>query len=187
VPSASLLAWRATRLIQLQEVDAQCGASLALVPPNPRLAEENVRGYGLLLSAHFQGFCRDLYTEAAQIISRRVRLSLRNLIQEQFTENCALNHGNPNLANLKKDFSRFGFKLDLSNADPANPLRLQHLSFLNEWRNVAAHHGRIPASGIPSILDLRTWRDACDGLARSLDGVMYNVLRARLRRAPWPP
>jgi hypothetical protein len=52
-------------MVRLAEIDAQCAASQVLAPPNPRLVDENLRGYVVLLSAHFQGFCRDLYTEAA--------------------------------------------------------------------------------------------------------------------------
>ena len=61
---------------RLTEVDTQCAASLVLVPPNPHLVDENLRGYVVLLERHFQGFCRDLYTEAAQIIASKVRRSL---------------------------------------------------------------------------------------------------------------
>jgi hypothetical protein len=55
MPSASLLRWQNDRMRRLGEVDAQCAASLALVPPQPNLVEENLRGYLLLLSARLQG------------------------------------------------------------------------------------------------------------------------------------
>lgn len=187
MPSASLTNWRNARMPSIREIDAQCAASLGLVPPNPRLAEENLRGYIVLLSAHFQGFCRDLYTEAAQVVASKIRVTLRLLIQSQFTTYSALEHGNPNLHNLKKDFGRFGSPLNLATADPANPLRLQHLSELNDWRNIAAHHGTVPPAGLPVIADLRSWWTSCDGLAASLDSIMYNQLRRLLRRGPWPP
>jgi hypothetical protein len=171
---------------RLGEVDAQCAASLALVPPQPNLVEENLRGYVLLLSAHFRGFCRDLYTECAQIIVSRIRGTLQRLIQVQFTTHLKLDHGNPNLQNLKEDFERFGFILDLPAADPANSARLQELAALNRWRNLAAHYGTVPAGTPPLILpSLRSWRDSCDGLATSLDDILYNRLRRILRRAPW--
>src|SRR5437899_4851851 len=135
MPSVSLNQWRTARLPNIGEIDTQCAASLALVPPNSRLAEENVRGYVVLLSARFQGFCRDLYTEASQFVASKVRATLQTLIQTQFGAHRALDRGNPNLHNLKKDFGRFGFTLDLVATDPANILRLQHLSILNAWRN----------------------------------------------------
>jgi hypothetical protein len=188
MPSASLLSWRNDRMPRLSEVDVQCAASLALAPPRPNLVEENLRGYVLLLSAHFQGFCRDLYAECAQIIVSRVRATLQVLIQAQFRAHRRLDHGNPNVQNLREDFERFGFTLDLAAADPANGPRLTDLGELNRWRNVAAHHGTIPA-GAPalSLPLLRAWWTSCDGLATSLDAVLYNELRRMLRRAPWVP
>jgi hypothetical protein len=186
MPSASLLRWRNDRMPRLAEFEVQCATSLALTPPQPNLVEENLRGYVLLLSAHFQGFCRDLYSEGAALIVSKVRLRLQLLIQEQFAAYKKLDHGNPNIQNLKEDFGRFGFTLDLPTADPANTARLLDLGVLNRWRNIAAHHGVIPG-GIPplSLPLLQSWRTSCDGLASSLDGILYNQLRRILRRAPW--
>ena len=55
MPSASLLEWQTERMPRLDEIDTQCAASLARAQPNPRLVDENLRGYVVLLSAHFQG------------------------------------------------------------------------------------------------------------------------------------
>lgn len=188
MPSASLRRWTTDRMPRLGEVDAQCSASLAFVPPQPNLVDENLRGYALLLSAHFQGYCRDLYTECALVVVSKVRVSLRVLFQSQFTAHRALDHGNPNVKNIREDFERFGFHLDLGAAHPANPARITHLGELNRWRNVAAHHGTIPV-GLPplTVPAIQAWRASCDGLATSLDGIMYNQLRRTLKRAPWVP
>jgi hypothetical protein len=185
MPSASLVRWQNDRMPRLGEIDTQCAASLALAPAQPKLVEENLRGYVLLLSAHFQGFCRDLYAESALIIVSKVRPTLQMLIQAQFTAHRRLDHGNPNLQNLRADFERFDFVLDLANANPANPARLQDLAALNGWRNVAAHHGPVPAGAQLILPLLQAWRHSCDGLATSLDGIMYNELRKILRRKPW--
>ena len=186
MPSASMLRWQNDRMPRLGEVEAQCAATLALVPPQPNLVEENLRGYVLLLSAHFQGFCRELHTECSQIIVSRVRVRLQALIQAQFIAHRKLDHGNPTLQHLRSDFERFGFVLDLAVADPANAARLRDLAALNTWRNVAAHHGTIPTGAPPlNLPELQLWRSSCDGLATSLDGILYNELRKILRRAPW--
>jgi hypothetical protein len=180
-----LLQWQNDRMPLLQQIDLQCAASLVAVPPNTYLIEENLRGYVILLSAHFQGFCRDLYTESAQVIASKVRLALRLLIQEEFTTHRKLDRGNPTHDNLKEDFKRLGFTLDLA-ADPANVPRLTHLSALNKWRNVAAHQGTTAPTGIPLALpSLQAWRTSCDALATSLDGLVYDQLRKIPRRAPW--
>jgi hypothetical protein len=187
MPSAALLGWRNDRMLRLAELDTQCAACLALASPQPNLVDENMRGYVLLLSAHFQGFCRDLYTECAQIIVSKVRATLQVLIQAQFTAHRRLDHGNPNLQNLKEDFERFDFTLDLPAVDSANVARLSHLRALNTWRNVAAHHGNIPVGAPLTLPLLQAWRNSCDGLASSLDDIMYNELWRILRRAAWAP
>jgi hypothetical protein len=186
MPSASLLHWRNDRMPRLGEIDVQCAASLVLAPPQPNLVEENLRAYVLLLSAHFQGFCRDLYAECAQVGVSKVRASLQPLVRDQFMTHLKLDHGNPNLQNLRADFERFGFNLDLVAADPANAARLPPLNLLTRWRNIAAHHTLIPPALPPLDLpSLRAWRSSCAGLATSLDTVLYNELRKLLRRAPW--
>ena len=187
MPSASLVRWQNERMPRLAQIDGQCAMALAATAPNPHLTDENQRGYVLALSAHFQGFCRDLYTEASQILVSKVRRpALAVLFQAQFTAHRRLDHGNPNLDNLKADFKRFGLNLDLVQADPANSTRLEHLAKLNVWRNVAAHQGTPTAKAGPLNLSLvTTWRTSCDELAISLDDIVYNQLRRILKRRPW--
>ncbi len=187
MPSNSLLRWQNDRMPRLAQIDAQCAAAGAAAASNPQLIDENLRGYVMALSAHFQGFCRDLYTEASQIIVAKVRRpALEALFQAQFSAHRKLDRGNPNLDNLKADFKRFGLRLNLAAADPANAGRLADLFRLNEWRNVAAHQGTpTVAAGPLTLLLVQTWRISCDGLAISLDDILYNALRRILRRRPW--
>ena len=124
MPSVSHQVWPTDRMLRLQEIDTQFGTSLALAPPNPRLSEENLRGYIVLLSAHFQGFCRDLYTESAQIVAATLPFPLQVVAQTQFTASLALDRGNPNRSSIQRDFDRFGTPPDLGAAHPANHVRL---------------------------------------------------------------
>ena len=100
-----------------------------------------------------------------------------------------LNTGNPTVENIRKDFERFGFLLDLAGADPANSVRITHLGHLNYWRNSVAHQKATPPpAGVPAVLtlaDLQVWRGSCDGLATSLDVIMGNELLRMLGAAPW--
>lgn len=187
MPSNSLTLWLNDRTPRLNEVDAQCSASHATLPANPILVDENIRGFLLLLSAHFQGFCRDFYTECAQVLVLRIRPTLQVLVQQQFTAHCSLDHGNPNIGNIKKDFNRFGFSLNMASSDPANHTRLADLEQLNRWRNIVAHHGTVPPEGLPDLITVQGWRTSCNGLATSLDEIMYNRLRKILHRQPWVP
>src|SRR5436190_14795647 len=124
---------------RLNEVDAHCAAVLASVPPNPTFLDETLRGFVLHLSAHFQGFCRNLYTECSQIWIAAISAGLIVTAQAQFSAQLALEKGNPIYDNIKRDFNRFGCLLNLQAVHPAGPQQVTDLGQLNDWRNKAAH------------------------------------------------
>jgi hypothetical protein len=177
------------RMPRLNEVDGHCAAVLALVPPNLTFLDETLRGFVLHLSAHFQGFCRDLYTECSQIWITSIPIGLQATAQAQFSSPLALEKGNPSHDNIKRDFNRFGFLLNLQAAHPAGPQQVTDLGHLNDWRNKAAHQGIQPlGGGVPAALTLpivQGWRTSCDGLATSLDGLMRAELLRTMGVAPW--
>jgi hypothetical protein len=189
MPSAAFTRWQHDRTPRLADVEAHCAAVLALVPPNPTFLDETLRGLVLHLSAHFQGFCRDLYTECAQIWVAAIPPGMQAAAQAQFLSHLALEKGNPSYDNIKRDFNRFGFVLDLQAIHPAGPQRVTDLGHVNEWRNRAAHQGTHPlGGGVPPVLTLpimRNWRASCDGLASSLDGIMHAQLLPTMGAAPW--
>jgi hypothetical protein len=199
VPSAALTRWKNDRTSRLGYTDAHCivlfappATALQVVGPPlapPLLAQESLQGYVMLVSGHFQGFCRDLYTECSQICAAAVPAGLRPTVQAQFAAELRLNTGNPTAENIRKDFERFGFLLNFAIAHPANPLRLTHLGHLNYWRNAVAHQKATPPPpGVPTILnlaDVQVWRGSCDGLATSLDDRMYSELFRIRGVAPW--
>jgi hypothetical protein len=188
MPSGALINWQSDRWFRLSEIDAHCSTVLAQLPANPRFLDETLRGYVLHLSAHFQGFCRDLYTECSQIWIAAIPLGFQATAQSQFAAHLALEKGNPSYDNIKKDFNRFGFLLDLQNT-PAGSQSITDLSHLNTWRNKAAHQGTKPlGGGVPQVLTLQivqNWRIACDGLAATLDNIMHTELLRIMGVAPW--
>ncbi len=189
MPSAAFTRWQTDRTPRLNEVEAHCAAVLALVPPNLTFLDETLRGYVLHLSAHFQGFCRNLYTECSQSWIAAIPAGLKATAQAQFSAQLALEKGNPTHDNIKRDFNRFGFLLNLQAAHPAGPQQVTDLGHLNEWRNKAAHQGTQPLrGGVPAALTLpivQGWRASCDGLAASLDAIMYAELLRIMGAAPW--
>jgi hypothetical protein len=82
-------------MARLNGVDAHCAAVLAAAPPNPTFLDETLRGFVLHLSAHFQGFCRDLYTECSQIWIGAIPAAFKATAQAQFSAHLALEKGNP--------------------------------------------------------------------------------------------
>jgi hypothetical protein len=113
MPSVAFNRWRNERMPRLNEVDAHCAAVAALAPPNLTFLDEVIRGFVLHLSAHFQGFCRDLYTECSQVLIAAIPVGLQATAQAQFSAELKLEKGNATYENIKRDFSRFGFLLDL--------------------------------------------------------------------------
>ena len=190
MPSASLLIWNGDRRTRLEGIDAQC----ATVPSADAVhLDECLRGYVMHLSAHFQGFCRNLYAECSLICSSAVPIGMRLLAQNQFSASLALERGNPSHENLVKDFSRFGFDLSFTAVHVAGHLangpRVTALGHLQAWRNRAVHQGTSPlGGGVPAALTLpliRDWRESCSGLAISLDDIMYQHLRGVFGIPPW--
>jgi hypothetical protein len=172
VPSAAFTRWQNERKTRLNEVDTHCAVVLALVPPNLTFLDETLRGFVLHLSAHFQGFCRDLYTESSQIWIAAIPAGLQATAQAQFTARLALEKGNPSYDNIKRDFNRFGFLL--KQAAPAmGAQQVTDPGHLNDWRNKAAHQGTQPlGGGVPAALTLpivQRWRASC----REIKGVRF--------------
>src|ERR1700693_4857184 len=124
MPSASLVNWQNVRIPSLAHIDAQCAACIAAVPPNVALIEENLRGYVMLLAAHFQGFCRDLHSECVQVVANAVPPPMMLMFQTLCQQGRALNRANAGYENIKADFERFGFDLTVAlQADPATQAR----------------------------------------------------------------
>jgi hypothetical protein len=185
MPSAALTRWQNDRMLRLTEMDTHCVDAAARVPPNPLLAEESLLGYAMLLSGHFQGFCRELYKECSQLVAASVPPALRVTVDTQFSAELSLNSGNPTVDTIRKDFERFGFTLDFA-ADPVNGPRVTHLGELNKWRNAIAHQKPGPPRGVPplTLAGVQAWRVSCNGLAIWLDGIMYNEMSRLLGAAP---
>lgn len=190
MPSVSLLNWNGDRSTRLDGIDAQCAAVPAADVAH---LDECLRGFVMHLSAHFQGFCRNLYAESSVVCSLAVPIGMKVLVQRQFSTSLALEKGNPSNENLIKDFNRFGFNLNFTASHVADHIangpRVTDLGHLQAWRNRAVHQSTSPlGGGVPALLTLpivRTWRESCSGLAVSLDDIMYNYLQEILGAPPW--
>ena len=167
MPSVALRDWQNVRMSRLTEVENQCLATFGIIPV-PDLADENLRGYVMLLSAHFQGFCRDLHSECIQAFARAAPAHLRLVIQIQCLAGRELDGANPKMESIRKDFDRFGLDLAVAfGANPANAMRVTHLGHLNLWRNYTAHHKTTPPlhGGPFTLATVQGWRNSCGGHA----------------------
>lgn len=150
------------------------------------------QAYVVLLSSHFQRFCRDLYDESADhLISRPEHAPLNPLLRGLLIRGRRLDRGNANPANIGADFERLGVSFwDAVRArSHKNSVRQRRLEELNTWRNAIAHHDfRDPALGGKdriSLAQVRRWRTACNALAVEFDRVMRLYLCGFFGSDPW--
>lgn len=185
-PSQSLRNWTTTRQGKLSKSEARCVWAIGLAPPDPDMVDEHLRAYAMLLSAHFQAYCRDLYTEASQAVIARIRQKgLNEIVQAQLGAGLVLDRGNPTLDALEDDFSRFGvanFRSTIGTGPPADGHK-RSLGDMIACRNKCAHGKQ----SIPELqlANIRDWRHSCDWLASRLNAILYDVLWRRFRSAPW--
>lgn len=192
MPSRSRQRWITDRLAALDELES---AHKAVGGPGRgrRYATQQInQAYTVLLSSQFQGFCRELYAEAADHLVGHLAppLPLMAVVREQFTVGLKLNHGNPSPGNLGADFGRLGFKLwnQLETHYPGTAARRHALVELNEWRNAIAHHDFDPTKlggTTVALATVRRWRAACNGLSTTLDAVVGAQIQSLVGAAPW--
>jgi hypothetical protein len=194
MPSDALLAWQTVRMPRLQAVEDDCLHLESLHAANPSRAQEYIRSYAVLLSAEFQGFCRELYDECAEKLVESVTpASLQAVLRSQFGYRRSLRAGNPNSETLKADFNRFQFEFwaTVLAADATHAARKGKLEELAAWRNAIAHYdydlANLGGSMTLTISQVHDWGLACDGLAAVFDSVLRDFLHRTTGVAPWAP
>lgn len=172
--SNALNHWESTRLVELQEIQ---DAHIQVEGSNRgrRFATQQINyAVAVLLSSQFQGFCRDLHTEAVDLFVERVQpASLRGIVRTRMTEGRKLDRGNPNPGNVGADFQRFGFDFwsAVYEQDARNRRRREYLQELADWRNAISHQdfSRLGDRSLQLTKVRDQWLPACRQLARQFD------------------
>lgn len=146
--------------------------------------------YAMLVSSQFQGFCRNLHSEAVDVLaSSPSDRWAGNLLRVLLTQGRKLDHGNPNPGNLGADFGAIGMRFwdDIRQTDARAENRKLRLEELNGWRNAIAHQDWTKVGGSPTLHlgTVRGWRSACNGLAGSFDRAVQAHLVAVVGQPPW--
>jgi hypothetical protein len=192
--SRALAHWESTQQCELNRLDA---AHLAVggAGPGRRMATRQINdAYIVLLAAHFQQFCRDLHSEAAEFLAASAP-HMESTVSRALVVGRMLDRGNAAPASLGSDFGRLGMDLwpVLSGRDRRNARRRRRLEQLNVWRNAVAHqdfrfapHVVLTLAGSGRTLDfVHDCRAACAALARQLDAAVGDHLRRIVGTAPW--
>jgi hypothetical protein len=142
-----------------------------------------------LLSAQFQGFCRELHDECVSLLVQwGTPAALQSAFEKALVLNRKLDTGNPNPGNIGSDFNRLGVTFwDRVHAlDARNASRLRQLEGLNDWRNAIAHQQpSMPAWKPLHLHHVREWRRACENLALGFDEVMRSYIESITGTSPW--
>lgn len=193
MPSNSLKLWQAYRLRALDQI-AAAHAAVGGAGPGRRFATQQInQAYVTALSSQFQGFCRDLHSEAVDYLcgppgTGDARMDMLRL---RLTTGRKLDAGNPNPGNLGSDFGFFNFDLwaALKARDPKNGEHQKALEMLNKWRNAIAHQDFDPAKlggrVTVRLADVRRWRRTCEELAAEMDPAVGSHVGTILGANPW--
>lgn len=191
MPSHSLNRWTGERADALDEIDS-AHAVVGGTERGRRYATQQINyAYTALLSAHFQGFCRDLHTECVEHIVALTPDQVQVLLRADLTWNRSLSRGNPHPGAIGADFNRLGLTFwdEVRTLDARNVRRRELLQELIDWRNAIAHQDfdAVASDGNATLqlVRVRGWRSAVNALARHFDAVMYNHLTTLVGRAPW--
>ena len=140
--SKSLERWRNKRAAALDQLHLAHNSVGGTVRGRRYATQQINQAYAVLLSSHFQGFCRDLHSECADHFVRSILVGLvRTAVRNALVEHRKLDKGNPNPGNIGADFNRFGLPFwdEVRKVDARNQDRQNRLGELNEWRNAIAH------------------------------------------------
>lgn len=191
MPSQSHTRWTGERADALDEIES-AHAVVGGTERGRRYATQQINySYAMLLSSHFQWFCRDLHTECVDHLVTLVASNLQGVVGPEFVWNRSLDRGNPHPGAIGADFSRLGleFWAQVYALDARNERRREMLQELIDWRNAIVHQDfdAVAAGGTPTLhlARVRGWRSALNGLARAFDQVVYNYVRHMLGVAPW--
>jgi hypothetical protein len=190
MPSLAFQIWDVERRKRLDEI-ARAHRAVGGIKRGRRFATNQInQAYAMLLSAEFQGYCRDLHSECVDsLINTMSAGTLRILVRDALHMNRKLDVHNPNSGNLGSDFHRFGILLwdEIRNQSPRNTARQSDLENLNLWRNAIAHQDftRVGGSMSLHLATVRKWRRTCEDLAISFDTVLKDYLTGLIGMAPW--
>jgi hypothetical protein len=144
--------------------------------------------YAVLLSAQFQGFCRELHDECVRLLVQWITpIGLRAPFGKALLQARKLDTGNPNPGNLGADFGRFGLEFwnEVNQLDVRNPGRCNELLELTQWRNAIAHQDPdFLAQETLHFDDVRAWRRVCENLAFCFDEVMQSHIESITGASP---
>ncbi|TMQ25168.1 MAG: hypothetical protein E6J90_06465 [Deltaproteobacteria bacterium] len=188
MPSPSLKHWNEQSAVALDWMETAHRAMRGTGRGGRQATQQINQSYLVLLSSHFQQFCRSLHSEAADHLTRNVDPTLRSILQLALTVGRKLDQGNPSPGNLGADFGRLGMRFwdDVTSFRKRNVTRKAKLARMTPWRNAIAHQDFTSATHAQELggrteiklHEVRAFRGTCSHLARDFDAVVLAYIRA---------
>jgi hypothetical protein len=206
MPSVALLEWQGTRSRQLDELDVAHSAVGGTGPGRRYATRQLNHAYAVAIASQFQGFCRDLHSECADVVANAIHSAgissamnssaIADIALTALTRNRQLDRGNASPGSIGADFKSFDLDIwDTSNQlDARTAMRSRRLDQLNVWRNAIAHQDfdfsrhELGVLGNVTSLDLgrvRAFRSCCGQLAGTFDRVLSRYLEPLVGGQPW--
>ncbi len=181
--SPALVTWRSSRLPRLDRMIA-VHPETSGSRTDPVVALEWTHALVLRLASEFQGFCRDLYDDAAVAVARELAESnkrARAMILAALKVDRSLNRGSADFNNLARDFARFQIKLwdALANRHPAAASTWKKsLESLHSARNGVVHDELDKLRAVESqgwameVASVLRWRNLLDVIVEAMDDLL---------------
>jgi hypothetical protein len=197
VTSISLRKWRTDRALKLDRL-MQAHIIVGGSGAGRRWATEELNhAIVLRLASEFQGFSRDLHSEATVCVVKVLAQGDRRLeevMQLLYKTGRRLDRANADPGTLGNDFAMLGLEFwpDLRIRYPQMGERWRRsLEALNNARNAVAHDDeerlrRSYTAGWPLTLEsVRRWRKGLDGLAAGMDHLTGRHIEQLWKVTPW--
>ena len=206
MPSVALQEWQGKRGDQLDELDTAHGAVGGTGPGRRYATGQLNHAYAVAVASQFQGFCRDLHSESADVVAGAIgslnsagsvnSWAIARLVLTALTENRQLDRGNAHPGSVGASFESFDLEIwsAARRLDARTARRSRRLEQLNIWRNAIAHqdfdfsrHQMDVLAGMTRLgLDqVRIFRSCCDQLAVTFDRVLARHLESIVGGRPW--
>ncbi len=145
--SKALKKWKDNRIRELNQL-ADIHNTIGGPKAGRRYATEQLNhAYLVAVSAQFQGYCRDLHTEAAFDFVERLGTSdeFARILRSTLTKNRKLAQKNPSRSAIAEDFGLLGMedfwkRVERPGGAVRTRQRLSWLDSMNIWRNAIAHN-----------------------------------------------
>jgi hypothetical protein len=197
--SVALERWEADRCAELDEllaVHRRIGGNR----PGRRYATQQLNhAYLVAVAAQFQGFCRDLHSEAVGALTAAMPSEMSTILFASLTKNRKLDVGNANKDSIAEDFGRIGMHdfwslVEAQGGSTHTKARLDRLKQLNMWRNAIAHDNferyqtkldELDGQLRPRLVEGAHCRSACARLAVQMDAAVSAFLAGIVGSDPW--